>query len=489
MTDRFWEDPDEEKPTPTEKLDKTEGVRIIGAEEAAEAIERGDVAQRRPEGQPRYGDRPAAPPDDVKAAVRFPMPNDESDAWARPKPVVPSMPHWTDPPTGEVPRILPPSDDQPAPTADDDLEAWSSFAGSPRWRDQADDWAAADFDAEALGGTESPIGALDERTRDDDDLFASMETPAPAAAAATAMAISTTEPPKRTAEAPKARSRPAGNIIAAASGGRDMPTAIATGVALVVAAMVTFLIGPGAAMVLVTAILLLAAVELFSSLRDAGYQPATLLGIVASGGVGLAAYWQGESAIPLVLSLSVIFTLLWYLLGISRVHPLMNAGVTVLGIGLVGLLGSYAALILSAQDGIGILVGVLVAVVANDIGAFVFGQQFGHSPIAPQVSPNKTFEGLIGGTVMSVAASLLVLGMIGVEPWDTGSALALAIVVSIVAPLGDVCQSMIKRDLGIKDMGSLLPGHGGFYDRFDGLLFALPAAFYLARVLDLVPGI
>ena len=79
--------------------------------------------------------------------------------------------------------------------------------------------------------------------------------------------------------------------------------------------------------------------------------------------------------------------------------------------------------------------------------------------------------------------------MIGVDPWDTGSALALALVVSVAAPLGDLCESMIKRDLGVKDMGSLLPGHGGFYDRFDALLFALPAAYYLAACWISFPGL
>src|SRR5262245_48862696 len=100
MSDRSW-DETEEEPKPSEGLDKTEGVRIIGAEEAAEAIERGDVARRRGEGEPRYGDRPPAPPEDAKAAMRFPMSSDEpAETVSRPKPVVP-LPHWTDPPTGE----------------------------------------------------------------------------------------------------------------------------------------------------------------------------------------------------------------------------------------------------------------------------------------------------------------------------------------------------------------------------------------------------
>jgi phosphatidate cytidylyltransferase len=91
-----------------------------------------------------------------------------------------------------------------------------------------------------------------------------------------------------------------------------------------------------------------------------------------------------------------------------------------------------------------------------------------------------------GGALASVVVSVVVLGMIGLAPWDAGSALALGLVVSVVAPIGDLCESMIKRDLGVKDMGSVLPGHGGLLDRFDAMLFALPAAYYLCRVLDLM---
>jgi phosphatidate cytidylyltransferase len=152
----------------------------------------------------------------------------------------------------------------------------------------------------------------------------------------------------------------------------------------------------------------------------------------------------------------------------------------------VGLLGSFAALILTLPDGVGVLIGVILATAANDIGALVIGQQMGRSAIAPAVSPNKTVEGMIGGAVFSIIVSVLLLGMVlRLDPWHVGSAALLGILVSIAAPLGDLCESMIKRDLGIKDMGNVLPGHGGLFDRFDGLLFALPVAFYLCRLLNI----
>src|SRR3954470_18344066 len=122
-----------EKPEKKDDKDPTEGVRIIGAEEPAEAIARGEARGRRPEGIPRYGDRPEPPPDDVRPALRFPL-SGGSDPGDVVRPRVSgtgggtsSLPHWTDPPTGEVPRILPdpPPVDEDAPG--DDLDAWSSF--------------------------------------------------------------------------------------------------------------------------------------------------------------------------------------------------------------------------------------------------------------------------------------------------------------------------------------------------------------------------
>jgi phosphatidate cytidylyltransferase len=178
--------------------------------------------------------------------------------------------------------------------------------------------------------------------------------------------------------------------------------------------------------------------------------------------------------------------LLWYLIGVTRANPTMNAGVTLLAVLQIGLLGSYAALILTLPNGIGVLLGVILATAANDIGALLVGQQVGRAPVAPDVSPNKTVEGVIGGALASVILTPLVLGMVlKLHPWHTGSLAALGLCVAVAAPLGDLCQSMLKRDLGIKDMGSVLPGHGGVFDRFDGLLFALPVAFYLCRLLNI----
>jgi phosphatidate cytidylyltransferase len=482
-----WDRPEDDTPG-----DKTEGVRIIGADEAAEALERGDAVPRRGENELKYGDRPEAPPEDVRPAVRFPLPADESEALDRPRVVPtappppsatpappPAMPHWTDPPTGEVPRIVP---EGAVGENDDDLDAWSSFATSgPRWRDQAGDWEDADFHADELGHDEGTrVGALDTRERPGpsdffgfDEAEAADDTGAIAAAAAA-------EAPRRTARPPRPRRAPQPT----GGGGRDMQSAVVTGVGLLVVALILFKIGPAAAMILVTAVIVLAAAELFGALQTAGYHPATLLGLVASGSLVLGAYWKSEAAFAPILGLTVIATLLWYL-WVHRNDATMNAGVTLLAILQVGFLGSFAGLILAMPNGIGVLIGVILATAANDVGALVVGQQVGRAPVAPDVSPNKTVEGVFGGAVASIAVSVLILGIVGVHPWDTGAAAALGLAVAFAAPLGDLAESMIKRDLGIKDMGAVLPGHGGLFDRFDGLLFALPVAYALCRVLDI----
>nr|MBA2326061.1 phosphatidate cytidylyltransferase [Actinomycetota bacterium] len=109
------------------------------------------------------------------------------------------------------------------------------------------------------------------------------------------------------------------------------------------------------------------------------------------------------------------------------------------------------------------------------------------SKLAPRLSPNKTWEGLFAGMGASLVLGGVVSEVLGLAPWDgkLSYGLALGAVVAIMAPIGDLCESMIKRDLGVKDLGTVLPGHGGILDRFDAILFCLPAVFYLVLQLDI----
>ncbi|HEV2761033.1 MAG TPA: phosphatidate cytidylyltransferase, partial [Acidimicrobiales bacterium] len=408
-----------------------------------------------------------------------------------------SLPHWTEPPSGEVPRILA---DSPAPgaAADDELSAWSALSTGPRWRDQPADWDEADFHDTVLDDREARLGALRDQPEvgEEGDLFSfddeAPPPPVPAAVGQGRGATTQVRPTRKSrGKAPGGGSRSAGPVApgggpagsGGGGGGTDISTRIVTGVIVAGVVLAAAAIGPRALMLIVLAAVTMAAAELFQSLRTRGYQPATLLGLVGCASMVAGAYWRGETAFPLVLTLMVIFSFLWYLAGVVHAKPTMNIAVTLFAFLYVGFLGSFAALFLRVpnEQGVGILLGAVIVTAGHDIGAYLVGKYMGKTPLAPELSPNKTFEGLVGGVLASVGVSLLVVSQIG--PWDLGKAFWLGVVVAITAPLGDLCESMIKRDLGVKDMGKLLPGHGGVLDRIDALLFVIPATYYLWSLL------
>jgi phosphatidate cytidylyltransferase len=151
----------------------------------------------------------------------------------------------------------------------------------------------------------------------------------------------------------------------------------------------------------------------------------------------------------------------------------------------VGVLGSFAGLLLAAHHGSHLFLGAIVPTIAADIVAWFVGSQFGSHPLAPEVSPSKTWEGVIAGGIAALIAGAIIGNQLA--PWGGARhGLELGLVVAVVAPLGDLVQSMLKRDLRVKDSGSLLPGHGGLLDRFDSLLFVLPATYFLALALHIV---
>ncbi len=263
---------------------------------------------------------------------------------------------------------------------------------------------------------------------------------------------------------------------------------VITGIVAVAVMLVVFKLGPAPAVVLCTVVVTFAAGECFGVMRRAGYHSATLLGLVGTVSLMVAAYTKGPSAIPLVLVLIAVFTMLWYLFGIERGSPVAGSASTLFTIGWIALLGSYSALLLSPSEfpnrtGIAFLLGAIIATVANDVGALVIGGWIGRHALAPNVSPHKTWEGLLGGAVFSVVISAALVG--DIHPWTPAHAAVLGLVVAVVAPIGDLCESLLKRDFRIKDMGSILPGHGGVLDRIDALLFVLPATYYLVRALNI----
>ena len=410
----------------------------------------------------------------------------------RPAPPAAELPHWTEPPSGETPRILP--DSEPPPQGDDDLRAWSTLSTGPRWRDHHTDWDEADFGDDILDDPGTRMGQLggggasDDEGEDDDDSFGDR------VARKAPLTIESRRRPS--AGAPGLSSRPPPPARTAGGAGpeaddddetppRDVATSVVTGAVALAVVVLAAALGPGGFAALVGLVLVVAVGELYQALRSRGYHPATLLGVAATAGLSWGIYWKGGEAMPLVLALFTVFCMLWYLAGVVRARPVINIAVTALGFFYVGFLGSFAAVILKlyGDDGVGILLGAVIATGAYDAGAFFAGRWAGRTLLAPDISPGKTVEGAIGATFATIVICLAVVAQIG--PWDGGDAFLLAIVVSVVAPVGDLCESMLKRDLGIKDTGSILPGHGGLLDRIDALLFVVPSTYYLARILDL----
>jgi phosphatidate cytidylyltransferase len=440
-----------------------------------------DTGSKRPEddeGDETYRSRP----DDPSESVKIIGPVDEPPLRFGPDDTGP-LPHWTEPPTGEVPRIFA-EDVEPT----DDLGAWAASATqAPIWRE---DRAGFDTDNSidfATLGEGAQLGDLGEQGSVDPFFDEEPYAPEPGPEQSRVTPIRT----RRAAPAaPPSRSNAEDRAYTPGGvSGRDLPMAVGVGVAIAAVAWVLLALGARYAMVMVVAILGVAAVEFYDKLREKGYQPATLAGLVAVVALPLAAYWKGVAALPLVCFLAVVVTLVWFILapGIEA-GPLPNTAVTLLGVLYIGLLGSYAALILQFPNGTGTIFILAFGTIAYDVGGLFVGSSAGRTPLIAWISPNKTVEGLAGGMLAAFLVVVLV-HFFGLAPWGgDGSSLAHAVelgaLVAIAAPLGDLAESMIKRNLDIKDFGTVLPGHGGVLDRFDAFLFVLPAVFYLSIVLE-----
>jgi phosphatidate cytidylyltransferase len=393
------------------------------------------------------------------------------------------LPHWTEPPTGEVPKVL--SDE-----GQEDVDPWSSFSGqAPVWRDDESGDPGAETDLTPLTDNLPPVEATGGHLFGEDEPSTPSERPAepwPPAEQARVTPIRTRGAPP---PPPSGRTRDnTGSTPRGGTAGRDLPMAIAVGFGLAAIFVLLLILGEKYVVGLVAVILAIAAVEFYDTVRSKGYQPAQFIGLAAVIGLPLGAYWVGIDALPLLVVLAFLATSVWGMAsGSVESGPLPNAAITLLGVVYIGLLGSFAALILRFPEhwGKGVLLAAVVGVVANDVGALFVGSSAGRTPVASWISPDKTVEGLVGGAFLTlIAVALVKIGK--VDPWEQatwGQLLIFAVVILVVTPIGDFTESMFKRNLDVKDFGTLLPGHGGVLDRFDGMLFALPAAYYAALII------
>lgn len=260
-----------------------------------------------------------------------------------------------------------------------------------------------------------------------------------------------------------------------------MTARLGTGVLLILAVglVFTFTGTIGAALLAAVAIAM-TSIELMHALKDRGFRPAIPAVAVGLMGVVGGGMWRGERGVMVAIVVTIAAIASWYLFGAERERPAANLAASFLSFGYPAIGAATAALLLNAPHGLGLLMPAIVCTVAHDVFAYAGGRLVGRTHFT-DISPNKTVEGLVIGILGSVAVSALLFGRLGWHPW-TGypQAIALGLVIGVAAPIGDLFESLLKRDLNIKDMGRLLPGHGGVFDRIDAMLLAVPATWLVA---------
>jgi phosphatidate cytidylyltransferase len=262
--------------------------------------------------------------------------------------------------------------------------------------------------------------------------------------------------------------------------GRDMAAAISVGVGLGVVVVATLLVWRPSFLLVLTAAVLISVVELSRALRAGDQRPPLPPVLVGALAMVALAWTRGPSGLAVGFLLTVVAVLVWRL-GDGPAGYLRDASAAVLVALYVPLLAGFAVLLLVPDDGVARVLTFVVLVVCSDVGGFAAGVLFGKHPLAPSVSPKKSWEGLAGSVAACVLAGVLLVTLTFHGPWWGGVLFGVAI--ALTATLGDLGESLIKRDLGIKDMGHLLPGHGGLMDRMDSLL---PSAVVTWLVLSAV---
>jgi phosphatidate cytidylyltransferase len=274
--------------------------------------------------------------------------------------------------------------------------------------------------------------------------------------------------------------------------GRNLPAALGVGFGLGAYVVLSLLYFKPAFVALVAAALVLGSVELYHAFRRQDMTAAIVPIVVGAIAIATGSYLAGKqkpvvfsttSVLLASLALTVVAALIWRM---PKGAPgfVKDAAASLAIIAYVPLLGSFAALMLAGDKGAARVVTFLLIVVMNDTGGYVAGVLFGKHQMAPRISPKKSWEGFVGSVVFG-SISGVCMAVYGLKvPFWVGILLGVTLVA--VGTCGDLIESMIKRDLGIKDMSSFLPGHGGVMDRLDSLLFAAPVAWFIMYVL--VPG-
>jgi phosphatidate cytidylyltransferase len=260
--------------------------------------------------------------------------------------------------------------------------------------------------------------------------------------------------------------------------GRNLPMAIGTGLVLLGLLIGSLVLNRLAFVVVLLVFVGMALVELLTVMRQRGFKPAQPVVYVVGAILVLGAWRAGTAALSLGILVALLACFGWYLLDRNRAQVATNVAMTVFACVYVPFTAAHLVLVArETPHYVWAILGYGLLVSCYDTFAYAVGATLGRHLLAPNVSPSKSVEGAVGATIATLAWGGLVLPL--APPWSLASGLTMAAVTCAIAPLGDLAESMLKRDLAVKDMGFLLPGHGGFLDRIDAMLLVAPALYYV----------
>jgi phosphatidate cytidylyltransferase len=263
--------------------------------------------------------------------------------------------------------------------------------------------------------------------------------------------------------------------------GRDLTAAILVGLALGAVILTTLLLVRFVFIGLVAACVAFATWELAAALRRGAEIRVPLIPLLVGGQAMVWLSWPfGPTGLLVAFAMTALVCLLWRMARGAEGH-FGDSAAALFTATYVPLFASFAVLLVVPVDGVGRVLCAMICVVASDIGGYTTGVAFGRHPMAPTISPKKSWEGLAGSLLAGTVAGGIAVSTLLSGPWALGA--LFGAVIAAVATLGDLVESMVKRDLGLKDMGTLLPGHGGLLDRMDSLLPSALVSWLLLSVI------
>ena len=260
-------------------------------------------------------------------------------------------------------------------------------------------------------------------------------------------------------------------------------TRMLTGFIMGTIAMGCIMMGGVYLLVLLSLIIFICSKEYVKILEHKGFFPSLKIIIASEIIIAAIMFFNRTEYVAAALLICTMAAFLWVLFR-GRQPYIANVATTILGFVYCGYFPLHLLLlrdISSAQfnDGLGFVVMMFTAILSTDVGCYYAGTKFGKNKLAPVISPNKTIEGSIGGIISAITGAVIIGLFIPGVTWYVS--VFAGLICTVFAQIGDLCESLIKRDAGVKDSGNSLPGHGGFLDRTDSFIFTIPVMYYFCK--------